>query len=411
MQKRLFSRKLVVSGFLILGSFLASCTSKKNPDPAVSESNPAPKVVKVEEAPKDRILQGIVRVFEQADSVHREAWWVIAGERRPFGKSPFGKVQRALMSSMNLKLANKSAFRCDRYVVKRDVLSAVGYPQKAEVFEKCSDKAAAKKLADWSLDKVGEIKVIFYTDGLEEVLGLGATVMLSRMECRLEYNDADQLTLFNCKDWAQERSQTQMVRLDTYSYQKDKKSLLKLRGKVYENLTELRKIEVDIPLEGKIKVTETELYAPEEPKVEPAKPTPVAVPGATPGTQGTQAARPGVSPQVGGTQRTPLQGPGRPAQDPDMMLHRQRAAEEGWAPGTMPQEDEGYGANEGAEGEEQQEEEQAPAVGPGMLINDDTGEAMDHGTMPDPLEKYIGQPPQAPGPQQPGQQQGVPHGR
>jgi hypothetical protein len=291
--------KSISIAFLITGLLLISCTKKSTEHPApgapAEVSGPGRVVVKESKtsAPKDKVIQGVMRVFEQADAIHREAWWVVGGERRASGKSPFGKVQRALMADQNIKLSNKSFFRCDRYLVKRDIHSPTGIPQNVEIFEKCSEKTAAKKIADFSLAKAGELKVTFVAENMEEVLGMGATVLLRLIECQLNYNEQDQLTLFRCKSWAQDRGQNQVVRLDTYEYQKNKSSLLKLQGKVYENLTELRKIDVSIPLEGKIKVTETELYAPEE------APTPTPTPSPTPVATAKPSPTPsGVDPDV-----------------------------------------------------------------------------------------------------------------
>lgn len=220
---------------------------------------------------KDKTLNVIARYFEKADAIHREAWWVLAAERRPVGKSPFGKVQRALLSSQNMKLSNKSIFRCDRYLVKRDVMSLHGYPQRAEIFEKCSEKIEAKKIAQFDASRANEIQVVFFPENLEEILGLGATVINKSIQCTLRGNDREQLVSLKCQDWAQERSKEHMIRLDVYDYEMEGRNLIKLRGKVYENLSESRKIEADVPVEGKIFVTETELYPP-EPSPEPLAP-------------------------------------------------------------------------------------------------------------------------------------------
>lgn len=267
--------------YLLLGGFvfaLTSCFSRdeKVVRPVVStQQSPVPAVIAKPVAatvPKDKSLENLVRYFEQADAIHREAWWVLTEERRPGGKSPFGKVQRALLSSQNIKLANKSLFRCDRYVVKRDVLGLHGYPQKVEVFEKCSEKLAARLLAMISASSAKEVQVTFYPEGLEEVLGLGASVVNKAIQCTLRGNEDRQLVALNCKNWAQDRTKEQMIQLDTYDYEKEGKNLIKLRGKVFENLTDTRKIVADVPLEGKVEVLETELYPPVE---EPVKPAPV----------------------------------------------------------------------------------------------------------------------------------------
>lgn len=274
--------KLLAWGFILaLSGSLTSCfwRTEKSPAPAGQPSPvtsvsalrvPTPSV----SPKKDRTLEIFVKYFEQADAIHREAWWVLTAERRSPGKSPFGKVQRAILSSQNVKLSNKSAFRCDRYIFKRDVLGASGFPQKAEVYEKCSDKIAAKKIAEFYSPSSLEIQATFFPENLEEILGLGATVLNRSIKCTLKGNSNEQLEHLNCIDWAQDRTKDQMIRLDDYEYTRSGKNLIKLRGKVYENLTDTRKIEADVPMEGKILVKETELYPPEPTPTPSVKPTP-----------------------------------------------------------------------------------------------------------------------------------------
>lgn len=267
----------VSSLYLILSLILGTAACTRNTEKSPAPIEPAPVVVLTKpEAPKEKIVEVFAKYFEQADAIHREAWWVLTEMRPPVSKSPFGKVQRALLSSMDIKLSNKSLFRCDRYVVKRDVLGVSGFPQKAEIFEKCSEKVAAKKIAEFFAPRASEIQVTFFPDGLEEILGLGATVLNRSILCTLIGNEKEQLQSLKCKDWAQDRTKEQMIRLDVYDYERAGKNLIKLRGKVYENLSDIRKIEADVPLEGKVNVIETELYPP-EPVVTPS-PSPVATP-------------------------------------------------------------------------------------------------------------------------------------
>ncbi|MDG0818246.1 hypothetical protein [Bdellovibrio svalbardensis] len=303
--------------------FLGACFSKEEKTPLAVDSTSAAvesiqsKKKKVEVAPKDKTVASWTRIFAQADGIHREAWWVLTSEKKPAGKSPFGKVERALLSSENIKLANKSIFRCDRYVVKREILAAKGYPQKAEVLEKCSEKQAGKKIADISAAKEGEVQVVFYPENLEEILGLGPSILNKHIECTLQASDSGALSSLKCKNWSEDRTKEQMIRLDTYDYQKEGKNLIKLRGKVYENLSDIRKIEADVPLEGKIEVTETELYAPVEEKPSPtpvpAKPVGKAAAAVAPGS-----AESGVPATAG--------APDTPAVDPDLLRGRMQTA-------------------------------------------------------------------------------------
>nr|BFD66690.1 hypothetical protein HAGR004_17120 [Bdellovibrio sp. HAGR004] len=391
-------RRLIIFGIAL--SLLTSCFGKEEETPVVTPQ----KVVKVltpkadEAANKDKSLEWMVRYLSEADGIHREAWWVLTAARPPIGKSPFGKAQRALLASQNIKLTNKSLFRCDRYLVKRDVLGLAGYPQKGEIFEKCSEKTEAKRLASFDVPKDGELNLIFYPENLQEVLGLGASILNKQIHCSLR--GRDKLESLNCKDWAQDRSKEQMIRLDVYDYQKSGKNLIKLRGKVYENLTDIRKIEADVPMEGKITVLETELYAPEAPPVA-VTPTPAGTP-TKPGAPGAIAptgpvAVPGVNQPLEPVSGTPSLGMPPPRDlpggiDPDVMLQRGQQQQgqggeitpdepgaDGWPEGEAP-------PQEGLPQEPQPEVESDPS----MLV-------------PEPIPQPI--------PQQIEPVEGAPHGR
>jgi hypothetical protein len=273
---------------------LTSCVRKKE---AQVDTAPASKSVvnmpkNVVTTPQEKTLNLFIRVMEQADSVHREAWWVLTGERRPLLKSSFGKVQRALLTQQNAKLSNKSLFSCDRYEVKRDVMSQTGYPQKIEMYERCSAKAPAKRMAMINAQKEGEFELTLFPEGLQEVLGVSAAILNVTVTCKVRANSDDQLLGLSCKNWAQEKDRVQMIRLDVYDYQKEGQNMIKLRGKIYENLTDIRKIEADVPMSGKITVTETELYAPTPSPTPKKSPTPQKSPVA----DGQQ--QPGAEPQA-----------------------------------------------------------------------------------------------------------------
>lgn len=297
-----------MSTFVICASLvlLSACTPRSNSEKSEPKLDSKPRVTKKtpksdDSSTKDKSLEIAVKYFETADSIHREAWWVLSEQRLPVGKSVFGKVQRALLSSQNIKLSNKSMFRCDRYLTQRDVKGLTGYPQSILVFEKCSEKAEAKKLALIENPREGLIQVRFYPIALEEVLGTGASFLNKEIACELKGDEKGLLVELDCRDFSQDRSNTQMVRLEKYHYKKDQKNMIQLRGKIFENLSELRSVEANIPLDGKITVTETELYAPEEevPVVDPKKQGPnqeASAKAAAPHTK--DAANPGVAPSA-----------------------------------------------------------------------------------------------------------------
>lgn len=330
--------------------------------------------------PQEKSLNLFIRVMEQADSVHREAWWVLTGERRPLQKSSFGKVQRALLTQQNAKLGNKSLFSCDRYEVKRDVMSQTGYPQKIEMYERCSSKAPAKRMAMIYAQKEGEFELSLFPEGLQEVLGISAAILNSTVTCKVRANADEQLLSLSCKNWVQEKDRVQSIRLDVYDYQKEGQNMIKLRGKVYENLTDVRKIEADVPMSGKITVTETELYAPTPsptPKKSPS-PTPQKSPVADGQQQPAEEPQAQVTPKPSGPVAVPMDQPtvqlpggviggeGAPASD----APADPAAAQGW-----PTDENGniienpQPIDNGADPSQQQDQQhqQQPAEHPGIL--------------------------------------------
>jgi hypothetical protein len=214
-------------------------------------------------APKDRELLRLSRYLEQADAVHREAWWVVASERRAPGKTIFGKVQRGLAQELKLKTPGKASFSCDRYIVKREILSVKGIPQKGQIFESCRSKDSAALLADFEMKTANDAELIFHGQNLGELLGLGTAILNRNIRCQLKGDDEGKLTDLICQDFSQDRNSTESLRFSTYEYHRSGQNLMKLRGQVYEALYATRKFQAVVPLAGKIQVVETQTQAPE----------------------------------------------------------------------------------------------------------------------------------------------------
>lgn len=255
-------RRWVVS--LFVGVAVSGCF--RTPEPksqAPAEAPPA--VAKPKPPARDADLLRITKLAAQADQVQREAWWVVSGERRPAPKSAFGKLSRAALWALDGKLATKGVFNCDQYRFAKD---AGAGPWAGTFSEKCGERSPEKKLAVWRDTGPKSARVEFFPANLGEVLGLGASIFGKPLACELTWTENGILSTLSCPGWEQDRNH-QMIRLDVYEYKREQGAILKLKGKVLENLLPVRKIESEVPLEGKITVTETELNPPEP---EPAKP-------------------------------------------------------------------------------------------------------------------------------------------
>jgi hypothetical protein len=280
----------------VLLIFCASCTSHKEPSKTESSAQemvtPTPTISSnktLTMAPKgsptpvpaERELQKITKWFEQMDAILRESLWVLRKERPPQSKSIFGKMQRAALIEMKQKLSNKSLFRCDVYSMSRKISSASGVPQTADVFHKCSTKESFVQIGDWSHLAPNELIMNFRGGELGEVLGFTTGVFSPKIHCEMKANSNDVIESFSCKglmvDYNPQKNQ--VLRFNRFEYERTSKEILHLRAEVLENLDPIRKIETDIPVDGKILVTETVL---QEPVVESKPAPPPPKPSVTP---------------------------------------------------------------------------------------------------------------------------------
>lgn len=279
-------RALLISLTVLI--FCASCTFKKKEADPVAESTATTPVPRLKQAADpapvkmaDREAQKILHWFEQMDAIYRESLWVIRKERAPQGKSIFGKMQRALLVDMKQKLSNKSLFRCDVYSMSRSISGLGGVPQTAEVMHQCNTKESFIKIGDWSHPKAEELTMNFRGGNLSEVLGFTTGILSPKISCKIKSTENGIIVNFSCDGLMIDYNpaKNQVLRFNQYEYQKNSKNMLYIKAEVLENLDPVRKIEVNIPLEGKITVTETVLQQPEYlAKQVPATPPPAPAP-------------------------------------------------------------------------------------------------------------------------------------
>ena len=274
---------------LVLLIFCAACTFRKeaatqtSPTEVgkllkISHSTPNPKA----KSPAEKELQKVLHWFEQMDAIYRESLWVIRKEKAPQGKSMFGKMHRALLTDLKQKLSNKSLFKCDVYSMKRDVAGLTGVPQNADVFHRCNSKESFVRIGDWSHPKANELTMNFHSGNLSEVLGFATGILNPRIQCKLKSSESGIVESFSCENLMvdYDLAKNQVLRFSKFEYIKSASSILHIKAEVLENLDPIRKIVVDVPMEGKIKVTETVLQAPEY--IAKQVPAPTSVPAQSP---------------------------------------------------------------------------------------------------------------------------------
>lgn len=303
---------------LVLLILCAGCTFRKEAPKADEKAETTrlqTSVPKINSTPdpakeQERELQKIMHWFEQMDAVLRESLWVIRQERAPQGKSLFGKMQRAVLIEMKQKLSNKSLFKCDVYSMTRNVKGLNGVPQSAEVFHQCNRKESFVKIGDWDHPNANELTMNFRGGNLAEVLGFATGIFSPKIQCKLKSTENGIIEKFSCENlmFDYNPAKNQVLRFSRFEYEKSSKQILHIKAEVLENLDPVRKIDVDVPMEGAISVTETVIQAPQfvAKEVPATKPSPSATP---PRTQ----LLPGQGQQV----------PGQPGENPEFAQDQQ----------------------------------------------------------------------------------------
>ena len=129
------------------------------------------------------------------------------------------------------------------------------------------------------------LSIVFLPKEWIPVLGLSATLSGDNVRCALHI-EKKKLTSLRCENWIRTLSVTntsaEELRLKTFVFERNNSHQFILKGGIYRDLVERKKIEIDVPLDGKIKRFEKEIevidqYAEtpaelEKPSVENASP-------------------------------------------------------------------------------------------------------------------------------------------
>lgn len=205
----------------------------------------------------------LARAFLQADQIHREVLWVLMKDRPPLTKTIFGKLGRALQSDLGEKLKFKSSFKCDQYAVQKQAQGLGPYPVKMKFFEICGGLSGSP-YAELEVLQKDRMNFFFESEKMGDVLGLGSSILNKRMTCSLELNANQTVQVIKCENLYHDRQDGEVFHLKKYLYQKDKDDLIEVSGEVLKNLVAQRKLQIKVPLTGKIHFSEKELQPTEE---------------------------------------------------------------------------------------------------------------------------------------------------
>jgi hypothetical protein len=107
-----------------------------------------------------------------------------------------------------------------------------------------------------------EFEILFKANEWGRVLGMSAVLTGSDIKCRLSLVE-QKLTMLNCQNWFYQVNEDQLsatvIKADEFLFQRSAEKQFVIRGGFYKELIQNKKIDIVVPLEGKIKIIEKEI--------------------------------------------------------------------------------------------------------------------------------------------------------
>ena len=247
---------------LVLMFFSAGCT-RTQPKNAVenqsglekssSDKSSAAKITSVKE--KSLFPKELKESLYFAASLERESLRLISKNSSLEPTTLFSVLSYAFEVAAGTKKSPPRNTDCGRFQIEKDE------PGKLKVLKVCMKPYATVAFLQSRMDDT-EFEITFKIKEWASVVGLSVTLTNPDIVCLLRLKDK-KLNSMVCDSWsyflsASDASATE-VRLKTMSFYRDKQQQLKLSGGFFHDLIERKKIDITVPLEGKIKLIEKEI--------------------------------------------------------------------------------------------------------------------------------------------------------
>lgn len=234
------------------------CPATK-PDPKVS--SPTNETVSVESAKKD--VPKEMPLFSKelkehlyfAASLERESLRMISKNTSFERATLFSVLSYAFEIASGTKRSAPLGTDCNRFQIEK------GLGHELRVLKTCQKPSALIALIQPKMQET-EFHIVFKTKEWASVVGLSVTLTNPDIECDLEIKEK-KLSSLSCENWAyflsaSDASATE-IRLKTMRFHRNQELQLKLSGGFFRDLVERKKIDISVPLQGKIKLIEKEI--------------------------------------------------------------------------------------------------------------------------------------------------------
>lgn len=242
--------------FQILFCFFSfSCTPKGTGVPKNDEQNEEKVVEIVKPALAKSIFSKTLREsIYFSNSLEREALKLILKDNSFQKNTLFSVLSYVVETNSGAKKATPYGLDCGQFLVKPD-------GKYIRVIKACV-KPYAEIATILTVEDERLYEVEFLIKEWASVVGLSVTLTADNLRCSLRVKEK-KLSGLNCDNWTYQTSADQfsstVVKAREFTFRRDAKKQFVIRGGFFKELVENKKIDIMVPLEGKIKIIEKEL--------------------------------------------------------------------------------------------------------------------------------------------------------
>lgn len=241
----------------VLSLFLLITACHKKPDSAET-TGPDPVPVAAQKPEKQSNFSKLLREsIYFANSLEREALKLITKDSSFQRLTLFSVLSFVVETSSGAKKSTPLGLDCGTFTVKkagRDI----------SIMKSCSkpflEMARIQIVSE--TEKTAEYTVDFTINEWSGILGMAVTLTGSNVRCQLSVKDS-RLNRMNCDNWSFLISESHLsatvVKTKVFLFEREALKQFVIKGGFFKELIENKKIDIEVPLEGKIKIIEKEI--------------------------------------------------------------------------------------------------------------------------------------------------------
>ncbi|MBY0555016.1 hypothetical protein K2P97_10845 [bacterium] len=242
---------------LIFCIIIASCTKKSSELEQQDNKllSPVPPAIDLKAVRKPQEFSKTLReAVYFSNSLEREALKLILKDSSLQKITLFSVLSYIFETNSGVKKSTPRGLDCGKYEIQR-------IQKDIRIFKTCV-KPSVEIVQIHEIEADKEYQFDFLIKEWASVVGSAVALTGSDVKCIVAIKDK-KLQRLNCENWSYQVSEDQMsstvVKIKEFVFQRDAKNQFTIKGGFFKELSENKKINISVPLAGKIKIIEKEI--------------------------------------------------------------------------------------------------------------------------------------------------------